>query len=554
MLRAMCGQLLRRSTLLLVLGLFADGAARADSTLTFDGDAPEGGADHFYIPFDVPPGVRELEVRHENRTPGNTLDFGLLDPGGPIGYRGWGGGSSESAIVGELAASRAYVPGPLTPGSWRVVIGKAQLLQLPARYHVEVVLRDKPTLPPQNERRPYSAAPPLLTGRRYYAGDLHVHSQESTDARPDLSQIVRFAAGRHLDFVEISDHNTVTQLEFFSAAQAQSSSVLLLPGIEVTTYAGHMNAIGATRFVEHKIGQPGVTIDTTADAVSSQGALLSINHPVLDLGAACIGCAWKQPLDGSRINAVEIGTGGLAQGSLFFVPRAIAFWEALLARGHHVAAVGGSDDHRGGLGTGAMDSPIGDPTTLVLCDELSAAAIVDGIRRGRTVVKLQGPDDPMIDFGEQDGGAAPGDTLRVRSTMLVARVTAGMGASVRFVKNGEPQSETVIDADPFVLRQPVSPPEGGAQERWRVEVLLDNLPRTLVSPIYVEYDPAGRDALAEPAMTTGCRVAAVAVGRPSGDARAALLYALILLGLLRCARGRVCATAFRPASRALPKP
>lgn len=551
MLRAMRGKSLKIPTLFLCLSVLAEPAAQADDTLTFDGDAPEGGADHFYIPFSVPPGVRELEVRHENRTSVNTLDFGLLDVNG---YRGWGGGTSESAIVGEQAASRAYVPGSIGPGSWRVIIGKAQILQTPARYHIEVALRDKATLAPQLERRPYVAVPPLAQGRRYYAGDLHVHSLESTDARPDLAQIVQFARGRHLDFVEISDHNTVTQLDFFGAAQAQSPDVLLVPGIEVTTYAGHMNAIGATRFVEHKVGQPGVTIDTTADAVQSQGALLSINHPVLDLGAACIGCAWKQPLSGSRVNAVEIGTGGLRQGSLFFVPRAIAFWESLLAQGLHVAAVGGSDDHRGGQGTGAMDSPIGDPTTLVLADELSAAAIVDGIRHGRTVVKLQGPDDPMIELGEKDGAAGPGDTLRVRSTILTARVTAGMGQSLRFVKNGEPQNEVLIDADPFIATQPVTAPSAGAQDRWRVEVIIDNMPRTVTSPIYVELDAAGRDALAEPMMAMGCRIAVAGGVAGYADGRALLLYALILLGLLRCARGRVCATAFRRASRALPTP
>ena len=85
-----------------------------------------------------------------------------------------------------------------------MVIGKAKVVSSPAVYHLEVILRDRPTLAPQPERTPYRPVPSLSQGRRYYAGDFHVHSRESTDARPTLDQIVRFARSRHLDFVEIS--------------------------------------------------------------------------------------------------------------------------------------------------------------------------------------------------------------------------------------------------------------------------------------------------------------------------------------------------------------
>jgi hypothetical protein len=77
-----------------------------------------------------------------------------------------------------------------------------------------------------------------------------------------------------------------------------------------------------------------------------------------------------------------------------FTPKAIEMWDALCSDGRHVAAIGGSDDHQGGVGMGAFYSPIGSPTTMVFASELSAAAIIEGIKNGRTVVKLQGPSDP----------------------------------------------------------------------------------------------------------------------------------------------------------------
>src|SRR5690606_24207361 len=116
------------------------GAASAEP-IVFDGEVPADGPDHFFLDFDVPEGTQEIEVRHDDLSEANILDLGLDDPNG---YRGWGGGTTEPAIVGVNAASRAYVPGPIPAGKWRVVVGKAKLVESPARYHVEVELRTSP--------------------------------------------------------------------------------------------------------------------------------------------------------------------------------------------------------------------------------------------------------------------------------------------------------------------------------------------------------------------------------------------------------------------------
>jgi hypothetical protein len=184
-----------------------------------------------------------------------------------------------------------------------------------------------------------------------------VHSKESTDAAATLEENIALARQRGLEWLEISDHNTVTQLDFFNGAHEKDPGFLLVPGIEYTTYAGHANAIGATKFVDHKIGQPGVTIGGAVDAVRAQGAVFSINHPVLDIGDLCIGCAWKHDVDAAKIGGVEIGTLGITAGAQLFSERAIAFWDALLDRGAKAAALGGSDDHRAGTSTGIFPAP-----------------------------------------------------------------------------------------------------------------------------------------------------------------------------------------------------
>jgi len=463
--------------------LLASPAVAAETKLVLDGDVPPDGPDHFFVPFDVPPGTVEIEVQHDDLSADNILDWGLDDP---AGFRGWGGGNSEPALVGVDAASRSYVAGPIAAGQWRVVVGKAKIVETPASYALTVILRDAPTLPSQPERTPYAANAGLGGGPRWYAGDFHVHSRESGDAIPPLDEIAELARSRGLDFVEISDHNTLTQLEFMVDAQSRHPDLLFVPGMEFTTYAGHANAIGATAWVDHKIGQPGVTIAAAATAFTAQGALLSINHPALDLGDVCIGCAWKHEVPPS-LAAVEIATGGLDKAGKFFTDDATAFWDMLCAQGMHVAAIGGSDDHRAGVDLDAFQSPIGDPTTMVFADDLSVPAILAGIASGRTVVKLQGPADPMVVL-ESDVPAV-GDTITASIVKLRATVTgAPAGSTVRFVHNGQVMDPIAVTGEGFVATVEAVASANG-EDRWRAEVIVGGQPRTITSHLWLVEDP-----------------------------------------------------------------
>jgi MYXO-CTERM domain-containing protein len=521
--------------------------AEAQTPIVLDAPIPDGTARYFAVPFTVPEGIREIEVRHDDRSEMNILDWGLADP---TRFRGWGGGNTEAAVVSVEAASRSYVPGPIPAGQWSLLIGQAKVIERPARYHVEIFLRATPTLAPQPERRPYADAPALSTGPRWYAGDFHVHSRESGDASPTLDEVATFARGRGLDFVELSEHNTVSELDLVGAAQARHPALLFVPGIEVTTYSGHANAIGATRWVDFRVGSadPVVTIDAITAAVAAQSAVFSINHPVLNLGDVCIGCSWSLSEPAGRVGAVEIQNGQYSvTGSLFYA-RSVRFWEAYLARGEHVAPLGGSDDHSAGRDHGSLSSPIGGPTTMVYATELSVPAILAGVRAGRTVVKLQGPDDPMVELRAGDS-AMIGDTVRARHATLRATVTHGMGSTLSFVHNGAATDPVTVSADPFTATLEVDAPPGAADDRWRCELAVGDRPRVVTGHIWVaatgEAPPpdagapplavdAGMDAGAAvtPAPNDGCGCRSAPA--PSG---AGLGWMLAALGLVIRRRG-----------------
>ncbi|QRK12019.1 PHP domain-containing protein [Archangium violaceum] len=457
--------------------LLVSTCALAAGPLVLEGEVPSEGS-FFDVPFEVPPGTVELEVRHDDLASENILDWGLEDPNG---FRGYGGGNEEPAIVGEQAASRSYLAGPLPAGTWRVTVGKAKIGRTPARYRIEVHLRTQATLAPQPERQPYHPARALSAQARWYTGDFHVHSRESGDARPPLEEVATYARDHGLDFVVLTDHNTTSTRDFLVAAQSRFPGLLLVPGVEYTTYAGHANAIGATGYVSPRVNE-GITLKEAVDAFHRQGALFSINHPVYDVGDLCIGCAWQHAVPPGGVDAVEVANPEWEKLGRFFSEGAIGYWDWLLAQGHHAAALGGSDDHRAGVDLDFKQSAIGNPATLVYARELSVAALLEGIREGRTVVKLQGPDDPMV---ELTSSVAPtGDTVLAGSARLSARVTGARGHQVRFIHNGVRLPLVEVTSEDFVVERDVTAPEHG-EDRFRVEVWVNGHPRTVTSHLWI---------------------------------------------------------------------
>jgi hypothetical protein len=502
------------------------------ATLHFTGDVPVAGGDYADVTFDVPAGTKEIRIAHDDGSSFDILDWGVWSPDG---FRGWGGGLTEDAVIGVAQSSRGYLPGPITPGTWTLVIGKAKLGAAGGHYTLDVTLSDTETLPVL-DKAPF--APVVVApGRRWYRGDFHVHSNESGDATATFDEIVALAKQRGLDFVNLSDHNTISQHAREAAYLVAHRDFLLLRGAEITTYAGHGNAVGISAYVDHRIGYHGRTIGGVLDDVLAQQAIFIVNHPKLELGEACIGCAWAHAdTDWTKVAGIELITGNWDISVNSFVPQAVQMWDGLLDQGARIAAIGGSDDHTAGQSTGITASEVGSPTTRVLADELSEAAIIDAIRHGRTIVQLRGPDDPVVDVAMQTatGGMAEiGDQVdgidRVR---LAVHVVGGDGMLAQVWRNGvklEPQ-QPVAGGDVTLAFEDVP---GAGAFRYRVELIDDTNHRIVVtSHFYVTAlaEPPRADD-AGPADGGGCGCGATGGGLASG--------ALPLLALLRIRRRRV---------------
>ena len=103
-----------------------------------------------------------------------------------------------------------------------------------------------------------------------------------------------------------------------------------------------------------------------------------------------MGCGWTvKDTDWSRVTAIEVINGASMRTSgpegAF---NGIAFWDKLLKEGRRITAIAGSDNHDATDTTGAKQSPVGTPATVVHAEELSTAAIIAGAKSGRVFVDV----------------------------------------------------------------------------------------------------------------------------------------------------------------------
>jgi hypothetical protein len=205
---------------------------------------------------------------------------------------------------------------------------------------------------------------------RWLAGDLHTHTVHS-DGVLTVPELARFAASRGLDFVAVTDHNTISHHRELPAAAA-AHQIVLVPGQEVTAERGHANAFGDLPWVDFR--EPP---DEWLTATERGGGLLSINHPY---GGQV---SWTTPMR-CRPPLIEVWHWSWLD-LRWTAP--LSWW---LAWHPDAIAVGGSDWHRPG-----SDAPPGSPTTWVLSEAAEPEAVLAGVAGARVAISAS-RDGPLL--------------------------------------------------------------------------------------------------------------------------------------------------------------
>ncbi|WP_406045241.1 CehA/McbA family metallohydrolase [Micromonospora sp. NBC_00898] len=327
------------------------------------------------LPVTVAPGTAALTVRLDYPRAAGVLDLGCV---GPAGFRGWSGGARDTFTIAADRATPGYLPGELEPGEWQVLLRLHRVPPEGLEFELTATTSSTPPaaepapVAPPRPQRPARPAVPEVDGQRWLAGDLHAHTVHS-DGVQTIDELAALAVSRGLDFLAVTDHNTVSHHPWLPGS-ARRYGITLLPGQEVTTDRGHANVFGPVGWIDFR--RPA---DEWLGAAERAGGLLSVNHP---LGGDC---AWRQPVT-ARTRLVEVWHSGWWDRT----------WGAPLAWAQawrpDVVPVGGSDFHRPGA-----DALPGAPTTWVLVDGDPAdeATVRDALAAGRTAVSA-GPDAPLL--------------------------------------------------------------------------------------------------------------------------------------------------------------
>ncbi|MFI2509420.1 CehA/McbA family metallohydrolase [Streptomyces sp. NPDC018972] len=416
---------------------FASAADRdGRETRTVRGTLPPGAPDFVYVPVEVPDGVREIKVVYTYDRPtvpagttGNALDIGIFDERGTDlggrGFRGWSGGARTEFFLRADDATPGYLPGPVRAGTWHIALGPYTVAPRGLSYEITVTLTygepgetARPVYPPERARG---------RGRAWYRGDCHLHSWYS-DGRRTPAEIAALARAAGLDFINSSEHNTHAAHAHW--AEAAGDDLLVLLGEEVTTRNGHVVAIGTDpgTFVDWRYRARDNRFGRFARQIRRAGGLVVPAHP----HATCIGCNWKFGF--GEADAVEVWNGPYTPDDEV----ALADWDGML-----VASVRDGRDGRGWIpAMGSSDAhrdpdAVGSPQTVVLADDLTREAVLDGIRAGRSYVAESG----KVSLGFTASGgrgehAGIGERLRVDGDTPVTvrlEVTGAPRCTVRFV-------------------------------------------------------------------------------------------------------------------------
>ncbi|MBI5332896.1 MAG: PHP domain-containing protein [Candidatus Aenigmarchaeota archaeon] len=203
--------------------------------------------------------------------------------------------------------------------------------------------------------------------------ELHCHTNCSKDRKirvegvNSAEEIVKTAVQKGIDAIAITDHDTVKAHSVAKSA-AKKHGALFIPGIEVSTSAGHIVALGVEEMI-----RPDLSVDETLDIIHEQGGIGIASHPFdvrrEGIGKQCIKCDAIE-----AFNALNL--------------ERLSNWRAVrFARNNRKPVTAGSDTH--------STKMIGYGLNKIRADD-SVDSIINAIKKGKNTIVGSYPDVSVI--------------------------------------------------------------------------------------------------------------------------------------------------------------
>jgi hypothetical protein len=358
---------------------------------------------------------------------------------------------------------------------------------------------------PRTPDRPVAGAATerQVQGYRDYVGVIHIHTTYS-DGAGTFEDIARVANAQHLDYLIVTDHNTLQPLR--EGKQGWHGMTLVLAGTEISTRGGHYLALNVTEEIDrHKL-----TTQEIIDEVKRQGGLGFIAHPYFQkrrwsdwsvvgfTGVEAYNVA-HDSLDENRLRLV-LWTLTVPTEPFYFsmIDRPydpLQKWDALITQHGRVVGIGASDAHEVRV-MGVKFAPYDvmfrlSRTHLLIPEErLTPEGVYRALRQGHAycAIELLAEARGFTFIAETDERALGimGDEVTWEPQMRLS-VSLPSAAQLVLFKNGQP----IASATAQTWQVPVEEP--GV---YRLEATRHEKPWIISNPIYVrasegkEMDPA----------------------------------------------------------------
>ena len=227
--------------------------------------------------------------------------------------------------------------------------------------------------------------------------ELHNHSTHS-DGTLSVQELAAYAVKKNFGVLALTDHNTISGHQpLLQAIIDQNLPLHFLPGVEITTFYGHILALGMHQMIDQTLIDPNRPEELFLRLRQSGAAAVGIAHPFCIGKPVMMGCRFAMNIrNWDAVDYIEIfNTSSQESGRVspeiaetFSGNRqALGLWETLVLSGHRIAAVTGKDLHK-------IPNDCDVFCTYVQLCEHSAATppirVIDAILRQKTIV-TKGP-------------------------------------------------------------------------------------------------------------------------------------------------------------------
>lgn len=232
---------------------------------------------------------------------------------------------------------------------------------------------------------------------KFLRAELHNHSTES-DGALTTEQLTAYAAEKRFGVLALTDHNTVSgHAKVYQAIRRGGYNLSLLPGVEITTFYGHVLALGLVQMPDFTSLDPRSPEPFFAALRAAGARAVGIAHPFCLGSPLYIGCRFEMDIhDWNAVDYIEVVNTSASESGLTSPqvaeafngnPKALALWEKLVLEGRRIAAVTGKDLHRL-----PQETPVFTTYAMVEedCPLQPADAVLGAILRQRTLI-TKGP-------------------------------------------------------------------------------------------------------------------------------------------------------------------